>query len=196
MRIARPKLRQRRGDKGFGLIELLMAMIVLVVGMMGGMIIVLVAINSNTRSKNDTTATALAQSVMEKILSVPTGTNATMLDCVKSSSAGAPFPINTAVGGATVLTSVGTLPTYVGAIDFSQDSASVPAGYQMNYQVCGTGGSVSTYDVRWNVANGPTAGTKVITVAAKNTVMRTKSGVTAAGQLFLFPITLRTLKGN
>src|SRR5690349_19185127 len=140
MRIARPNLRKRRGEKGFGLIELLIAMIVLVVGMMGGMIIVLVAINSNTRSKNDTTGTAPAQSVIEKILSVPTGTNATMLDCVQSSSGASPYTMNTAVGGAPLVTSVGTLPTYVGAIDFSQAQV---AGYSMLYEVCGSGGSVS-----------------------------------------------------
>jgi type IV pilus modification protein PilV len=188
MRIVRPKLRKRRGEKGFGLVELLIAMIVLVVGMMGGMIIVLVAINSNTRSKNDTTATALAQSVMEKILSVPTGTNASMLDCTQTT-----YPINTALGGAQVITGTVAVPNYAGAIDFSVLNSAVPNGYKMIYQVCGSGGSVSTYDIRWNVAAGPTASTKVITVAAKNTVM--KNGA-VTGQLFLFPITLRTLKGN
>lgn len=191
MGLKRAIRRNRRKQEGFSLLELLFAMVVLMIGMLGGMVVILVAISSNYRSKNDTTATALAQSVMEKILSVPTGTDASMLDCVQSSGGTTPSKISTANGGAPLVTSVGGLPTYVGAIDFSQSQV---ANYSMNYQVCGTNGTVSIYDVRWNVAAGPTANTRVVTVAAKNRVMKSTSGAT--GQLFLFPITLRSLKGN
>jgi len=191
MRLKRTKQRNRRNEEGFSLLELMFAMVVLTVGMLGAMIVILVAISSNSRSKNDTTATALAQSVMEKILSVPTGTSPTMLDCIQSSAGTAPYNISTANGGAPLVTSVGSLPTYLGAIDFSQAQV---ASYSMNYRVCGTNGTFSVYDVRWNVQAGPTTNTRIVTVAAKNTVMKSTSGAT--GQLFLFPITLRSLKGN
>ena len=191
MGLKRAKRRNRGKQDGFSLLELLFAMVVLLVGMLGGMVVILVAISSNYRTKNDTTATALAQSVMEKILSVPTGTSASMLDCLQSSTAAAPYTISTANGGAALVTSAGSLPTYVGAIDFTQSQ--VP-NYSMYYQVCTAGGKYAVYDVRWNIQAGPTPNTRIVTVAAKSAVMKSNSGAT--GQLFLFPITLRSLKGN
>ena len=55
----RPGRRVRPAEAGMSLIELMIAMIVLVVGMMGIMVMISTAITTNARNKMDTTATAL-----------------------------------------------------------------------------------------------------------------------------------------
>ena len=57
--------------RGFSLIEVMIAMAVLVVGLLGGIVVIAVAGANDGRSKLHSTAILLAQSTMEKIAAIP-----------------------------------------------------------------------------------------------------------------------------
>src|SRR3954466_15457166 len=83
--------RHLKGQAGATLIEVMVAGLVFMVGMMGGMTLVITAIANNNRSKMDSTATLIAQKTMEKIASVPadatgTATTVSITDCNPNSS--------------------------------------------------------------------------------------------------------------
>jgi hypothetical protein len=166
------------------MVELMIAMLVLVVGMMGSMILVRTAIVNNNRNKLDTAATALAQMVLERITSRPASvtTNITITDC-----AGVVRTINPNVGGAALIAS----GFNQGNIDFS---VAAPAGYSTQYISCGPAGSQITYEIRWNIqpANGLNNFTKLVTVSARKQITN------PAGSLpfFAVPVTLRGIAGQ
>jgi prepilin-type N-terminal cleavage/methylation domain-containing protein len=193
-------VRRSRRQRGFSLIELSIAMLVLVVGMLGGMIILVVAIGSNARARFDTAAVALAQSTMDRILVVSNSAsnlNTTITDCKGNSTT-----VNTAAGGAT-LANVGGVASGFQAIDFSQPA--VP-GYQMLYVLCAanstttTIGPPQTYDVRWRVDSltplNANSQLQMVSVAAKNISEIGNGNGSNQAQLFVMPITLRALRGN
>jgi Tfp pilus assembly protein PilV len=186
------------------MIELLIAMLVLMIGLMGSMILVRTAIVNNNRNKLDTTATALAQLVLEQINSRPatTNTNITILDCTGVARTINP---NGAAGpngaGATLITA----GVNTGSIDFTQDFAAVPAGYAMQYVTCGSApgtqaeaaGAQVTYEIRWNVttiqpAGDTTSFTKLVTVSARKQITTN----TSALPYFSIPVTLRGIGGQ
>lgn len=188
------KLRQRskQGQRGFSLIELLIAMLVLTVGMLGGMVILTVAIASNAQAKFDSSAVALAQSTMDKILAISEAAAVTtnLTDCNGNLHA-----VNTANGGAPTVTLNG-IANGTQAIDFTQAPV---AGYSMRYTLCAAGGAGYTgnpqvYDVRWNVSAGPTPTTQLILVAAKNASESGNGG--GQSRYFAVPVTLRALRGE
>ncbi|MGH9557557.1 MAG: type IV pilus modification PilV family protein, partial [Terriglobales bacterium] len=174
------KLQRRRPlrvsgmEAGFSLIELMIAMIVLVVGMMAIMVMISTAIASNNRNKLDTTATALSQMVAETVASqsIVIGTPITVRDCNPTAAAG-PQVWTIATLGA-VAPGAGANLNADGNIDFTQTYAAVPANYKMRFVTCGSGGRQATYDVRWNVRT-ISAFSKMVTVSAR------LSRVTAAG---------------
>src|SRR6185437_10460522 len=71
--------------QGFTLVELTVAMVVLVVGILGGMMMVIIGVSRDNSNRVDTTATNVAQSVLEQISGAPTNSNPTlvMTDCVQ-----------------------------------------------------------------------------------------------------------------
>src|SRR5258708_14388799 len=78
------RYRARRGERGISLIELLIAMTVLTVGMLGSMIMILVGMQSNTRNKTDSTAVVLDQEILEMFATLnnyPKTGAFTMFDC-------------------------------------------------------------------------------------------------------------------
>jgi type IV pilus assembly protein PilV len=167
--------------RGFSLIETMIAMVVLAVGILGGIAVIAVATENNGRSKLHTTAETLAQNVMEKITAIPAkaaGTQTTLTDC-----AGNTFTIETAAGGSPVISS----GAFAGAVDYSQ--AAQP-NYSMNYVMCSTAGGIP-YDVRWQIAAGPTPSTQLVTVSAKPL----QTNGTPGAQLTL-PFTLHQLRGD
>lgn len=177
------KSRRRQQDKGragFTLIELMIAMFVLVVGVLGGMVLVIIGMTRNNSNRVDTTATNVAQTVLEDIAGTPTNTNPllTVTDCVPNT-----LKINTAPGGAGL--------TANGDVDFTANTAaSLNANnYQMNYTVCGNNGLQTTYDVRWNIQVIGTGGWgKLVTVSARQPFVATQTGIG-----FIRPVTLRTV---
>jgi len=178
------RARQRRSDAGFSLVELMIAMIVLTVGLLGGMLLLIIGISINSRSRMDTSGTMLAQSVLEKILAQPyAATNTlTLTDCAGNSR-----NIATAAGGATLLSSTG---------DIDWTATTVPTNYSMYYDVCTNQGTLR-YEVRWNIATSSSFSGRSVVVSAKNIgVQLNSSSSTYNAVLFALPITLKGVVGN
>jgi len=168
---------KRLKQRGTSLIELMIACLVLMVGVAGVVSLIPIAIGANSRNRQQSNSTVIAQMVMEKILSVPAGGAAPVLvinDCTPTA-----FNINTTGGGAPLLAS--------GDVNFG---AAAPAGYGMNYTACGpAGGGQSVYDVRWNIQT-PSAYVKLITVSAK------LRGSGTNLNMFSLPVTIRSMAGQ
>jgi Tfp pilus assembly protein PilV len=169
------------GQDGMSLVELLVASVVMIVGLLGAMILITTTIANNNRNKWDSTATLLAQMTMEKIASVPanSGSTVTIVDCNPSSSS-ASHSVNTVAGGAPL--------TSTGDIDFTQPTVT---GYAMTYYNCqwSTGQQQELYDVRWNVTT-ISASAKLVTVAA-----RTVAGPSLNANFFQQPVSLKMIVG-
>lgn len=114
-----------RNESGMSLIELMMALVVLLVGVLGSLILLTVGIASNFRNRQDSNSAVMAQMVVEKIRSGGSSVAAMNLDDCASN----PHAISTSGSasgtGAQLLSS--------GTADFTQTAGSAgnPAGYYM-----------------------------------------------------------------
>lgn len=176
-------------ERGMTLIELMIAMTVLTVGM-GAMIVVFAgAIAGNSKAKMDTTATMLAQTVLERIANQSTTGIATpaltITDCNQNA-----WTI------ATSATAAGVGANLNGSsIDYTQAYAAVPNNYKMLFVSCGAANRTVTYDVRWNIQQvGPSGYTRLITVAARPSAAANAGNMTQA-LMYAQPITLRGIGG-
>lgn len=169
------------GSRGFSLIELMIAIVVLAVGLLAGMLLMCVSAASNGRSKLNTTASTLAESTLERIIAIPQSAGGAAALTSVTDCSGNVFNMSTAPGGAP-LVDAGAFGIVV---DYNQPA--VP-NYSMQYMVCAAGQGL-TYDVRWNVAAGPTPSTQLVTVSAKANTVGGPNGLARA-------ITLRSLRGN
>jgi Tfp pilus assembly protein PilV len=171
-------------QRGMSLIELMIASLVLIVGVVGCAALIPLAIGTNSRNRQQSNSTVIAQMTMEKILSQPASSSAglTITDCAGTANA---ISVTGSAGGsgATVLAT--------GSIDFTaaQGSGGAPVGYYMDYVTCGTAGRQSRYDVRWNIQT-PSNFIKLITVSAK------LKGTGTNPILFSLPVTIRSMGGN
>lgn len=166
-------------QRGMSLIELMIASLVLLVGVLGCAALIPMAIGTNAKNRQQSNSTVIAQMTMEKIMSLPLLTlTGTITDC-----GGTTTTINTA--GSVAGTGAALLAT--GAVDFTQTPA--PAGYSMLYTTCGTFVGQATYDVRWNVQT-PSAYVKLVTVSAK------LNGANGNQVLFSLPVTIRSMTGG
>jgi prepilin-type N-terminal cleavage/methylation domain-containing protein len=170
-------------SRGFSLIELMMAMAVLAVGLLGGIVVIAVATATNGRSKLHSTAASLASSTMEKIMAIPNKAVGPAAQTKLTDCAGSSFTIETAPGGSDLITD----GAFSGSVDYSKPPQ---ANYSMQYIMCSSGAGVP-YDVRWNIDKGPTPSTQMVTVSAKPMV-----GNGAAAAQFTLPFTLHQLRGN
>jgi len=173
----------RSSQRGMSLIELMIASVVLIVGVLGCAALIPMAIGTNSKNRQQSNSTVIAQMTMEKITSLPVNTaSGTITDCASTA-----HTINTTGSaggaGATVLSS--------GVIDFTQTpgGAGAPAGYYMLYETCGTAGRQATYDVRWNIQT-PSSYVKLVTVSAQ------LKGSGTNHMLFSFPVTIRSMVGG
>jgi Tfp pilus assembly protein PilV len=163
-------------ESGMSLVEMLVAMVVLLVGLVACMSLVAISIGNNSRSKQQSNSTIVAQLITEKIASMR-ATLAPVLpvtDC-----AGNAFNVNTVAGGSPL--------TATGDVDFSQAPV---VGYQMLYTDCGTNARQLTYDIRWNIQQ-PTPNVKMLVVSAKR-----QNSLGGDLKYFSLPVTIRTLIGQ
>jgi prepilin-type N-terminal cleavage/methylation domain-containing protein len=176
---------------GFSLIELMIAIAVLAVGMSALVGLFITAVMNNGRSKGDTTATMLAQTVLEKIAAQPASSAATftLTDC--NPSGGTNWTIATA--GAASPGAGANLDSNTASIDFTQSYSAVSANYKMQFVSCGNNGRQATYDVRWNIQTIVANRTRVITVSARPQSAGNASSV--SNLMFALPVTLRTVGG-
>lgn len=179
----------RNAERGSTLIELMVAMAVLAIGLGGATTLLATAIASNNRNGTDTTATLLAQKVVEQIgaQNVHVDVDVTVTDCT-----GTQFTLSTMPGA--VGTGTGANLKADGTIDFTQSYSTIPTGYAMQYAVCSSqGGSQIMYDVRWNVMSvSANSSSRLITAAARPL----NSSVKLLGGLyFAIPVTLRGIGG-
>jgi len=199
--------RARLGESGMSLLELMIAMTVLTVGMLGSMVMILTAMESNSRNKTDNLATILDQEVMEKFATLnnyPKAGSATIYDCALTGGSADAHLVSlgqgtyASGGNGAVLYTTSTVPAgyNVGDIDWSQAAptlaTSTTPGYAMLYRTC----SGDNYEVRWNIMDANSsvpAGTvsriSLLTVSARQTA----ANGSKVGMLFAPPTTLRTL---
>ena len=164
-----------RKERGMTLIELMIAMLVLLVGVVGSMALIAYAIGGNGRSRQQSNATVIAQMISEKISSqkASLNNNLTVYDCVGTANT-----VYTAAGGGSLNSS--------GDVDMT---AAAVTGYQMYYTDCGTAGRQMIYDVRWNITQ-PTTYTKLVVVTAK------MKGAGTDVKIFSLPVSVRSLVGQ
>jgi len=170
--------RAARKQDGLTIIELMIAMVVLAIGILASMSLVIMAINGNFRSKQQSNSVALAQMATEKIMSIPawTSTTLTIADCT-----GATHNVSTAIGGATLNSS--------GDVDYTQATVT---NYYMAWTDCGTANRQMTYDVRWRIDN-LTTYTHLLTVSAR---LNTVSTGGLSGAVFGPVVTIKTVIGQ
>jgi prepilin-type N-terminal cleavage/methylation domain-containing protein len=185
---------QRKSQAGMSLIELMVAISILAVGVGGLTNLLAVAILTDNRNSKDTSATLLAQMVVEQISAQHPNSNATIsvTDC-----AGNTWTVATAGGaspngaGATLVTS-STASGY-GGIDQTQAYSSITANYAMKYVDCGGVGNTgvpTTYDVRWNVMTIDANYTRLVTASARPVNANALGGIQYA-----LPVNLRGVSG-
>lgn len=175
-----------RRQQGTSLIELMIAMLVLGVGLLGSAAMTAVSINTNVRSKNDSSSTAVAQAVISQISAIPIGTlTPTIID-----NCGTSRSVNTT--GSTA--GLGATLTSNGTIDYTQTYSAVTTGYKMQYTTCNSvTGVKSTYDVRWNITWTSSTGREELLVVGA----RSMGALTTGRGYFYGPaVNLRTVVGN
>jgi prepilin-type N-terminal cleavage/methylation domain-containing protein len=197
---------------GFSLLEMMIAVSVLGVGMLGAMALMLMGMQTNTASKTDTTATVLDQEVIEMYTTLknypqPAGF-ININDCALTGSnvheASISQGASPSGSGATLYTSF-TAPStaQIGDINWTVAAptlaTSATVGYAMEYQTC----SGDIYEVRWNVMSltpaAPPAGSRgklsLLTVSARQKAAVVASAGTSQNQaiLYAFPVTLHTM---
>jgi prepilin-type N-terminal cleavage/methylation domain-containing protein len=192
MKFAEMHKNRRQSERGVTLIELMMAMVVLAIGFGALFTLIGATVASDNKNSKDTSATLLAQMVIEQISSQhPNSTTTiTVTDC-----AGNTWTIATAGGappngtGANLITSSSSLS--YGGIDPTQARSSIPSGYAMQYVDCSNDGP-TTYDVRWNVMMVDSNYTRLVTASARPITANVNA---LGGQFFALPLTLRAISG-
>jgi prepilin-type N-terminal cleavage/methylation domain-containing protein len=190
----RDALRGRKAQAGMSLIELLMALAILTVGLGGLTNVLVVAMATNNRNSKDTSATLLAQMVVEQISAQHPNSSASIsvTDCAGNTwtiaTAGGASPNGT---GANLVTNSSSAA--YGGIDQTQAASTIPAGYSMQYVDCGGVGNTgvpTTYDVRWNVMTVNANYTRLITASARQWNATALGGIS-----FALPVNLRMVAG-
>ena len=184
----------RQSQAGMTLVELMIALSILAVGMGALTNLLVVAMATDNRNSKDTSATLLAQMVVEQISAQHPNSTATIsvTDCAGNTwtiaTAGGASPNGT---GATLVTS-STAAGY-GGIDQTQAYSNITAGYAMKYVDCGGVGNTgvpTSYDVRWNVMTIDANYTRLVTASA-----RPLNANALGGLQFALPINLRAVTG-
>jgi len=185
-------------DRGFSLIELMIAMVVLLIGLGGLLILLVSALYTNKTAGTDTSSTMIAEHVLEQITAqgLQATTPLTITDCTYPTPVTTNFATNPAVlgsGNSGANGGNGATLTANGIIDWSQAFASVPTDpvsgfpYAIRYTDCGANGKQIVYDVRWNVITMST-NDRLIVIGA-----RPANATVNGGLRFVMPANLRTI---
>ena len=183
----------RHSQAGMTLVELMVALSILAVGMGALTNLMVLAIETNNRNSKDTSATLLAQMVIEQISAQHPNFVGTIsvTDCAGTvwnvETAGAASP----GAGANLVTSQ-TAAGY-GGIDQTQAYSNITANYAMKYVDCGGVGNTgvpTTYDVRWNVITIDANYTRLVTASARQANAKGLGGIQYA-----LPVNLRGVSG-
>jgi prepilin-type N-terminal cleavage/methylation domain-containing protein len=176
-------------QSGMTLLELLIAITVLSIGMLGASVMIVAAMKSDARNRNDTAAVVLDQEILERFATYanyPKSGTVTVPDCGTNIAnnvhlanvAGAFAPGN------------GAALTATGDIDWTQPAPTMAtptvAGYAMDYQTC----NGDTYEVRWNVTQVDTETNIAALTVSSRQIASANSNQTL---LFSIPTTLRTI---
>lgn len=185
---------RRKSQRGMTVIELMVAMTILAVGLGALTNLLVVAMETDNKNSKDTSATLLAQMVIEQISAQHPNSTATIsvTDCAGNTwtiaTAGGASPNGTGAALVTTGSAVG-----YGGIDQTQAMTAVPANYGMQYVDCGGVGNTGTptkYDVRWNVMTIDTNYTRLVTASA-----RPLNATALGGLRFALPVNLRAVAG-
>jgi type IV pilus modification protein PilV len=190
------KAKQRQ--TGMTMLELLIAMTVLAVGMLGATGMILAGVQSNSRNKNDTTAIVLDQEILEQFATYknyPTSGFVVINDCATGTAAQHEASVVGVTGGSagatTYTTGSAPLPSNVGDIDWTAAApplaTSASAGYAMDYTTC----NGDLYEVRWNITEINTQLSELTVSSRQTAAANTKSSI-----LFAIPTSLHTLIDN
>jgi prepilin-type N-terminal cleavage/methylation domain-containing protein len=211
------RVRQRRSQAwrrissstdGMTLIELMIAMTVLAIGLPACMMMIVMGMQSDSRSKTDSTATVLDQEIIEKFSTLkqyPKPVSVVIYDCALS---GGSANVHNALLGAGVAPAgsgaalyTGAIASEVGNIDWTQAAptlaTSATQGYAMQYQTC----SGDSYEVRWNIMEispNPNSRISLLTVSARPraAVLSDVNGARSRAIFYARPVTLKTLIEN
>ena len=180
--------RNSKKQRGFSIIELMLAVFILAMGVLACMGMLLTGMATNVANKNDSAGTMLSQMVIEQIYTLPvdSGQTMTIIDC-----AGNSWSVKSDSAGSSGNWKGASIDSTSGGIDYTQSAGSIPNGYQMSYTTCATQASESAvYDVRWAVRY-LSANTNLVVVSARQTTAAVQKGAVA----FRPPVTLRTIQG-
>lgn len=183
---------------GMTMLELLIAMTVLAVGMLGATGMILAGVQSNSRNKNDTTAVVLDQEILEQFATYkfyPTSGTVLINDCGTGAAAQHLASVVGVIGGSAGATAYTTssapLPSNVGDINWTAAApamaTSASAGYAMDYRTC----SGDMYEVRWNITEINSQLSELTVSSRQTAAANTKSSI-----LFAIPTSLHTLIDN
>lgn len=190
-------------EDGMTLIELMIAMAVLSIGMLGSVGMILASMESNARNKNDSTAVVLDQEILEMFATLnnyPKNYTVQIDDCGLTAGAAnqhlAKLDQGVApAGNGAILYTAGTapLPANIGDIDWTQPTPALATaatgGYAMNYVAC----NGDTYEVRWNIMQvNPVLGTSRISLLTVSSRQTSAKG-SDSGMFFAVPTSLKTL---
>jgi prepilin-type N-terminal cleavage/methylation domain-containing protein len=184
----------RRSQAGMTLVELMIALSILAIGMGALTNLLVVAMATDNKNSKDTSATLLAQMIVEQISAQHPNSNAaiSITDCTGTTwsiaTTGGASPNGT---GATLVTT--STATNYGGIDQTQVYSNIPSGYAMKWVDCGgvnNTGNPTTYDVRWNVMTIDANYTRLVTASA-----RPVNANALGGLQFAMPVNLRGVSG-
>jgi len=184
---------RRRSERGFSLIELMAAMLVLAVGLGALTPLLCTGMYADNNSANATTSTMVAEHILEQITGAQANAGGNLAggltDCAGTNWAITLDAANQGAGSGGTYGGNGAKVTSTGIIDWTQTYANVPAGYAMQYVACGNGSHQITYDIRWDLITLSTQARAVVISA------RPLASTQVGGLRFIVPVQLRSIEG-
>ena len=184
-------------QQGFSLLEFLISMVILSIGVGGILPLLLASITIDKKAAGDTTAVMVAEVVLEQMSAAganyPGVLPNPLQDCAAPPNSWSIDMTSAIVGGGSggAFGGNGARLTNQGAIDWTQDYASIPANFAMRYVACSTTNDTPvTYEVRWDVVKTSFSdSTKMIVISARPMIQQSM----ALG--IVYPINMRTIIG-